>query len=80
MIKFWQWEYQRKCFVRWSIIDKSIHHAIGTIELFNRQADDYFNDCGLLRLDLKSNYEHKEDILEILSLILPSAFELFLTL
>ena len=77
MIKFWQWEYDKKGFVRWSIIDKNIHHAIGTIELFNRQADDYFNNCGLLRLDVRSDYEHKEDILEILSLIIPSTFELF---
>lgn len=29
-------------------------HVIGTIELFNRQAEDYFNNCGLLRLDGKA--------------------------
>lgn len=76
-INAWQEEYQRKGFVRWSIIDKNIRHAIGTIELFNRQADDYFNDCGLLRLDLRSDYESKEIIFEILSLITQQAFELF---
>lgn len=76
-IEYWQWEYQRKGFVRWTIINKNAHHAIGTIELFNRRSDDYFNNCGLLRLDLRSDYEHKENIAEILSLITPPTFELF---
>ena len=30
---------------------------IGTIELFHRDSKDYFNRCGLLRLDLKSDYD-----------------------
>ncbi|MDE7424018.1 MAG: GNAT family N-acetyltransferase [Lachnospiraceae bacterium] len=77
MIEAWQWEYKQKGFVRWSIIDKKIQHAIGTIELFNRHADDYFNDCGILRLDLRSDYEQTKHIFEILSLIIPSTFELF---
>lgn len=77
VIEYWQWEYQRKGFVRWTIIDKNTHRAIGTIELFNRRSDDYFNNCGLLRLDLRSDYEHGENIIEILSLITPSTFELF---
>lgn len=76
-IAFWQSAYQGHGFVRWAIIDKSIHHAIGTIELFNREAKDYFNNCGLLRLDLRSDYERKESILEILHLIIKPAFELF---
>ena len=77
MIEAWKWEYDRKGFVRWSIIDKNINHVIGTIELFNRHADDYFNNCGLLRLDLRSDYEYRKNILEILSLITPQTFELF---
>lgn len=76
-VEFWQQEYQKKYYVRWVILDKNIHHAIGTIELFNRKADDYFNNCGLLRLDLRSDYEYEETICEILSLIIPSTFELF---
>lgn len=77
MIKFWLMEYKEKRFVRWSIIDKNINRSIGTIELFNRKADDYFNNCGLLRLDLRSDYECEENIFEILSLITQPAFELF---
>lgn len=76
-IEYWLWEYDRQGFVRWAIISKASDEAIGTIELFNRKADDYFNNCGLLRLDLRSDYEQKESISEILSLILPSVFKLF---
>lgn len=76
-MEFWQSEYERQCYVRWSIIDKNAHQAIGTIELFNRQSEDYFTNCGLLRLDLRSDYERSEPIYEILSLIVPPAFDLF---
>lgn len=76
-IKYWQWEYQRRGFVRWTIIDKNTRHAIGTIELFHRRSDDYFNGCGILRLDLRSDYECEEKISEILTLITPPSFELF---
>lgn len=51
--------------------------AVGTIELFNRQAKDFYHDCGLLRLDLRSDYENADSIREILSLIVPPAFDLF---
>lgn len=77
MIEAWQFEYNQKEFVRWSIIDKDIQHAIGTIELFKRQADDFFNNCGILRLDLRCDYEQTEHIFNILSLIIPSSFTLF---
>ena len=76
-IAYWLWEYGRKGFVRWTIVSKTAEEAIGTIELFNRKADDYFNNCGLLRLDLRSDYEREQSIFEILSLIVPSVFELF---
>ncbi|MBS6511467.1 MAG: N-acetyltransferase [Clostridiales bacterium] len=76
-IAYWLWEYDRKGFVRWTIVSKTAEEAIGTIELFNRKADDYFNNCGLLRLDLRSDYEREQSIFEILSLIVPSVFELF---
>ena len=76
-IEYWLWEYDRQGFVRWTIVSKIDNKAIGTIEVFNRKADDYFNNCGLLRLDLRSDYEQEESIFEILSLIVPSVFELF---
>lgn len=76
-IEYWHWEYNRKGFVRWTILNKHTHHAIGTIELFNRTSDDYFHNCGLLRLDLKSDFEKTEIIFEIVSLITKDAFDLF---
>ena len=75
-IDFWLFSYKRGYFVRWSVIDKADSTAIGTIELFNRQADDFFSDCGILRLDLRSDYEQEDAIAEILRLILNRAFEL----
>lgn len=76
-VAFWEEAYTEKWFVRWTIIDRRIAKAVGTIELFRRNAPDYFNDCGLLRLDLRSDYERTEAIADILSLIVPPAFELF---
>lgn len=77
VVKYWLWEYERKGFVRWSIIDKSSKEVIGTMELFNRASKDYFNKCGLLRLDLRSDYENQNCIFTILSIIKSTTFDLF---
>ena len=76
-IRRWLEAYRDRGFVRWSVVDKSINIAVGTIELFNRQAADYFNNCGILRLDLSGEYEYTTMIGEILSLLLANAFVLF---
>lgn len=76
-IKYWLWEYRRQGFVRWSIIDKDANEAIGTIELFHRDSNDFFTNCGLLRLDLRSDYEYATDIENVLSLTIEPTFELF---
>lgn len=76
-IKCWLWEYERRGFVRYAIIEKSSNQAIGTIELFNRKAEDSFNNCGLLRLDVKSSCENQEIIFEILSIIVNATYDLF---
>lgn len=77
VIDYWHWEYERKGFVRWSIIDKFNGYVVGTIELFKRNADDYFTNCGLLRLDLRSDYEREGCITNILSLIIDATYEMF---
>ena len=77
MIDFWDLEYQKKYYVRWVVIDKNANRAIGTIELFNRKAKDYFNDCGLLRLDLRSDYEKQDVIEDILAILIPKIKEMF---
>lgn len=76
-INYWHWEYNRKGFVRWSIINKNTNKVVGTIELFHRDANDYFSNCGLLRLDLRSDYEKSNEIENILALIIQPAFTLF---
>lgn len=76
-IDCWRLEYDRKGFVRWSIIDKKDNTVIGTIELFHRESKDYFNNCGLLRLDLRSDYETKSNIMDILTLIIDKTYQLF---
>lgn len=76
-IDFWIFSYKEGYFVRWSIIDKEKGEAIGTIELFHRDADDYFPECGLLRLDIRSDYEKASEIESILSLILSPTFDMF---
>ena len=77
-IEFWLREYGQRYYVRYAVCDKRIQNtAIGTIEIFNRKADDFFTDCGLLRLDLRSDYENETEISCLLSLILTPIFSLF---
>lgn len=76
-VSYWLWEYGRRGFVRWSIVDQGKGEAIGTIELFHRKADDFFTNCGLLRLDIRSDYEKSEEVENILALIVEPAYELF---
>ena len=76
-IEFWLYSYMHRYFVRWAVVDKTSGEAIGTIELFKREADDWFTDCGILRLDLRSDYEHEGVIREILERIVPEAYALF---
>lgn len=76
-IRFWLDEYAMRYYIRWSIIDKATNVAVGTVELFNRTAQDFYNNVGLLRLDLRSDYETAEAIQEIVSMLIPCSFDLF---
>ncbi|BBF43290.1 hypothetical protein lbkm_1977 [Lachnospiraceae bacterium KM106-2] len=76
-IKYWKIEYANRGFVRFSIVDKTMDQVIGTIELFNRKADDYFTDCGLMRIDVRNDHENKEALKKILDVIVAPSFELF---
>ena len=76
-IEFWLSSYNSKWFVRWTIFDKELRKAIGSIELFHRIADDDFNDVGVLRFDIKSEYEVADKISAIMGMIIPDAFILF---
>lgn len=76
-LDFWQQAYQNGWFVRLAIVDKRSNEAVGTIEEFKRDENDFFTDCGLLRLDLRSDYENASAIQSIVSLIAKPSFELF---
>ena len=76
-IKFWLWSYSNQAFVRFSIIDKKDNKAIGTIELFNRKSTDYFNNCGLLRLDVRADLENQNSLYDIMSIIIEPTYQLF---
>ena len=76
-INFWMRSYQTKWFVRWTILDKNISDAIGTIEMFHRIADDDFNHVGVMRLDVRSGYEKADILKNLFELSIPSAYDLF---
>lgn len=76
-LDFWQQAYQNGWFVRLAIVDKASGEAVGTIEEFKRDENDFFTDCGLLRLDLRSDYENAAAIQSIVSLIAAPSFDLF---
>lgn len=76
-IQFWRWSYEVKAFVRFVIVDNTQGMVIGTVELFNRVSEDYFNDCGLLRLDVRSDYEQEEPLFSLLSMMTEPMYELF---
>lgn len=76
-IDFWEEAYSKGWFVRWSVVDKNRNAVIGTIEAFHRNAEDYFTNTGLVRLDLRSDCEKQECIAEIIQLIEKDFFDLF---
>ncbi len=76
-IDFWIDKYNSRDFVRWSVVDNAKNEVIGTIELFHRDSDDAFSNCGLLRFDLRSDYEKSSEIIQFLRLLIKSTFELF---
>jgi RimJ/RimL family protein N-acetyltransferase len=59
----WQKDYERKTFLRWSIISKDTGKAVGTIEIAPLPWGKWFfgkePPIGILRIDLLSNYEQE---------------------
>lgn len=49
---------------------------IGTIELCLRLSEDAFNNMGILRVDVRSDYEKEELLSAIISLVKPHLSEL----
>jgi hypothetical protein len=68
--------YENGWFVRMSIVDKLFASVIGTIELCVRVSDDAFNNMGILRVDVRSDYEQEELLYDIFRLITPGLEEM----
>lgn len=68
---FWDLAYKNGWFARLAIVDKLKLKVIGTIELCLRFSDDEFNNMGILRIDVRSDYENCDALYSIISLIMP---------
>ncbi len=75
-LSFWSLAYDNGWFVRLSIVDKAASCVIGTIELCLRVSEDEFNNMGILRVDVRSDYEKEDLLFEIISLITPQLSEM----
>ena len=70
-IGFWHMAYENGWFVRLSIVDKVASCVIGTVELCVRVSEDEFNNMGILRVDVRSDYEEENVLHDIFELITP---------
>ena len=75
-INFWHMSYENGWFVRLSIIDKAISNLIGTVDLCLRVSEDEFNNMGILRVDMRSDYERENALYDIFALITPNLEEM----
>ncbi len=74
-IDFWNMSYKNRWFVRLSIVDKVVKSVIGTIEFCVRVSEDQFNHMGILRVDVRSDYEQADVLYDIFSLVTPKMEE-----
>ena len=70
-MEFWKMSYENGWFARLSIVDKMQSAVIGTVELCLRVFEDAFHNMGILRVDVRSDYEKEEELYGIFSLITP---------
>lgn len=75
-LAFWDLSYRNGWFARLSIVDKAISNVIGTIELCLRVSEDSFDHVGILRIDVKSDYEKENILYAIVALITPRVPEM----
>lgn len=70
-LDFWRLSYENRWFARLSIVDKAVSKAVGTVELCLRVSEDEFHNMGILRIDLRSDYEREDALYEIMALTVP---------
>lgn len=74
-VKMWVWSYENGWFVRWAILEGET--PIGTLEMFRRDDGDDGRGCGVLRIDVSSDYEREDVFDELLESVLEPMHELF---
>ena len=75
-IKAWVWAYSQQEFVRFSVVDKSLSRAIGTVEMFGNIGKSKTR-TGILRVDVSSKYENASCLNEIFGVCNDNFFDLF---
>lgn len=77
-IKYWLIEYhENRAFVRFAVESLETGKIIGTLEMFRRTANDFYDDCGILRIDLGTAYESTPVIEDMLNLVSVPFMRLF---
>lgn len=75
-LAFWKMSYENGWFARLSIIDKASSTVIGTVELCLRVSEDAYHHMGILRIDVRSDYENEDALYDITTLITPHLSEM----
>ena len=70
-LRFWRTAYENGWFARLSIVDKAVDAVIGTVELCRRVSEDAFDNMGILRVDVRSDYERENELYAVFSLVTP---------
>lgn len=76
-IRFWLAEYAAGGYVRFSIVARESGQAVGTIEIFGRKGAADLPRIGVLRIDLRADYEQRGYIRELLTLAATEYYGLF---
>ena len=64
----WLDAYKNRGFIRYSIIDKETDKVIGTIEIFGGPIGGKRTEFGVLRIDVRHEYENEEPLAELLKI------------
>lgn len=75
LISLWLKEYKEKKYIRFSIFDFLTHKVIGTTEIFRKDFEN--KKIGVLRLDVKSEFEKNQYLNELFQLVDKSFKDIF---
>ena len=75
-MEFWDYSAKNGWFLRLSIVDKSDGAVIGTVEICLRVSEDEFNGMGILRVDVRSDFETEKSLRGIFTLAAPLTHKL----